>query len=135
MKKKNFRLLILAGIFIMLASVSAFSQKGRVVEKNIEFARGSSSATVKGFITDRLDSHIFHLKAKAGQTMTVEMISPKPLRDAYLVVNFPLTSSGENEMVSKKRRYIITLPRDGDYEIYIEAIRDRIPYTIKVSIK
>jgi hypothetical protein len=57
------------------------------------------------------------------------------LRDAYLCVNYPLNEQGQNEGVCKKRKYTIKLPRNGDYEIYIEAIRDKIPYTIKISIK
>ena len=135
MTKQNYKLLFLTLLMLLFGTISALGQKGSVVEKNIEFKRGSSSATMKGVVEDRLDSHIFHLRAKAGQTMSVRMISPKPLRDAYLVVNFPLTANGENELVSNKRRYVIKLPRDGDYEIYIEAVRDKIPYTITVSIK
>ncbi|MBC7798850.1 MAG: hypothetical protein H7Z37_18430 [Pyrinomonadaceae bacterium] len=129
-------ILFLIGITIfMFGASSVFAQKGRVVEKTVEFARGRNSAVLTGVVDDRLDSHIFYLKAKAGQTMTVRMTSPRPLRDAYLVVNFPLTENGENETVSNKRGYTIKLPRDGKYEIYIEAIRDKIPYTINVSIK
>ena len=67
--------------------------------------------------------------------MVVGMISSRPLKDAYLCVNYPLTESGENEGVCKKRKYKIELPRDGDYEIYIEAIRERIPYTITISVR
>ena len=122
-------------IVILLGAASAFGQKGRVIEKNVEFTQGESSATVKGVIESRLDSHIFHVRARAGQTMVVQMISTRSLRDAYLCVNYPLTETGENEGVCEKRRYKIKLPRDGDYEIYIEAIRDRIPYTITISVK
>src|SRR5256885_11003791 len=78
---------------------------------------------------------IFHIRARAGQTLITQMISSRPLRDAYLCVNYPLTEAGTNEGVCKKRKYTIKLPRDGDYEIYIEAIRDRIPYTITISVK
>lgn len=122
-------------LIVLFATISAFAQKGQVVEKEVKFARGKSSAVVTGIVENRLDSHIFHVQAKAGQTMDVQMISPRPLRDAYLVVNFPLTQTGQNELVSEKRRYTIKLPRDGDYEIYIEAIRDKIPYTITISVK
>jgi hypothetical protein len=122
-------------LIILFATISAFGQKGEVVEKEVRFARGKSSAVVKGIIEDRLDSHIFHVRAKAGQTMNVQMISPRPLRDANLCVNYPLTETGNNEGVCGKRQYAINLPRNGDYEIYIEAIRDKIPYTITISLK
>jgi hypothetical protein len=122
-------------LVILLGAVSALGQKGTVVEKNVEFPRGQSSATVKGVVDTRLDSHIFHVRARAGQTMVAQMISSRPLRDAYLCVNYPLTEKGENELLCKKRSYKIRLPRDGDYEIYIEAIRDKIPYTITITVK
>ena len=135
MTKPTLSLLSGTILVILLGAASALGQKGHVVEKNVEFARGQSSATVKGFVETRLDSHIFHIRARAGQTLVTQMISSRPLRDAYLCVNYPLTDAGTNEGVCKKRSYKIKLPRDGDYEIYIEAIRDRIPYTITISVK
>lgn len=135
MKNTVLALICVTTFMLLFGASSVSAQKGRVVEKTVEFARGRSSAILTGVVDDRLDSHIFYLKAKAGQTMTVRMTSSRPLRDSYLVVNFPLTESGESETVSNKRAYTIKLPRDGKYEIYIEAIRDKIPYTINVSIK
>src|SRR5262245_21190688 len=135
MNKLTLSLLTRAILMISFVAISAFGQKGTVVEKDVRFARGKSSATIKGIVEDRLDSHISHLRAKAGQTMRVQMISPRPLRDAHLCVNYPLTETGNNEGVCEKRQYAIKLPRDGDYEIYIEAIRDKIPYTITISVK
>jgi hypothetical protein len=128
------KLLLLSVLLYLFVAATVFGQKGTVVEKDVTFARGKSSATVSGLVESRLDSHIFHVKAKAGQKMTVVMKSARPLRDAYLCVNYPL-NEGNNEGVCNKRSYKITLPRDGDYEIYIEAIRDKIPYTITISIK
>jgi hypothetical protein len=122
-------------LMILLVAASAYGQKGQVFEKTVKFPRGQSSVTIKGVVQDRLDSHIFHLQARAGQTMVVQMISSRPLRDAHLCVNYPLTERGENEGVCEKRQYTIKLPRDGDYEIYIEAIRDKIPYTLTISVK
>ena len=135
MTKPNVTLLSGTVLVILFGAASALGQKGQVVEKNVEFARGQSSATVKGFVESRLDSHSFHVRARAGQTLVTQMISSRPLRDAYLCVNYPLTEAGKNEGVCNKRKYRIKLPRDGDYEIYIEAIRDRIPYTITISVK
>jgi hypothetical protein len=128
------RLLLVINLSLLFGVLAAFGQKGDVVEKQIKFAKGSKSAMVKGLVRDRLDSHIFHIQAKAGQTLSVKMISSRPLRDANLCVNYPLNDAGRNEGVCGKRQYKIKLPRSGDYEIYIEAIRDAIPYTIKISI-
>jgi hypothetical protein len=135
MNKLTLGLLRRAILMILFIAISAFGQKGQVIEKDVRFAHGKSSAVIKGIVEDRLDSHIFHLRAKAGQTMKVQMISPRPLRDAHLCINYPLTETGINEGVCEKRRYTIKLPRDGNYEIYIEAIRDKIPYTITISVK
>ncbi|MCI0393051.1 MAG: hypothetical protein MOB07_30330 [Acidobacteria bacterium] len=96
-------------LIVLFATISAFAQKGQVVEKEVRFARGKSSAVVKGMVESRLDSHIFHVRAKAGQTMNVQMNSPRPLRDAYLCVNYPLTETGHNECVCEKRAYTIKL--------------------------
>jgi len=135
MTKRALGLFIGALLGFQLGALSAAGQKGEVVEKNVSFTHGQTSATVKGIVQSRLDSHIFHVRARAGQIMIVQMISSRPLRDAYLCVNYPLTETGKNEGVCEKRKYNIKLPRDGDYEIYIEAIRDRIPYTITISVK
>lgn len=135
MTRATASLLCAAVFMILFGAASAFGQKGQVVEKTVKFPRGQSSTTIKGVVQDRLDSHIFNLQAKAGQTMVVQMSSPRPLRDAHLCVNYPLTERGENEGVCEKRRYTIKLPRDGNYEIYIEAIRDNIPYTLTISVK
>jgi hypothetical protein len=90
-------------LIVLLATTPAFGQKGEVVEKEVRFARGESSAVVKGIVEDRLDSHIFHVQAKAGQTMNVQMISPRPLRDAYLCVNYPLTKTSNTRSDSATR--------------------------------
>ncbi len=133
--KTHYRLIWAVALLFSISLINAFGQKGDVVEKEIRFARGKSSATVRGVVPSRLDSHIFYLTASEGQTMTVTMTSKKPLRDAHLVVNFPLTADGENETLSEKRKYTFVLPRSGKYEIYIEAIRDNIDYSITVTIK
>jgi hypothetical protein len=52
-------------LILLFATISAFAQKGQSVEKEVKFARGKSSTVVKGIVEDRLDSHIFHVRAKA----------------------------------------------------------------------
>ncbi len=129
------KVILLVNLLFLLGISNVFSQKGEVVEKQVKFAKGATSTTVKGLVNDRLDSHIFHIQAEAGQILLVKMISSRPLRDANLCVNYPLNNAGHNEGICGKRLYKIKLPRSGDYEIYIEAIRDRIPYSLQISIK
>jgi hypothetical protein len=128
------RFILVVNLIFLLGISSVFAQKGEVVEKQVKFRKGATSTTVKGIVRDRLDSHIFHIQAKAGQTLFVKMVSSRPLRDANLCVNYPLNNAGRNEGVCGKRQYKIKLPRNGDYEIYIEAIRDPIPYSLQISI-
>ncbi len=128
------RILLLVSL-LFLGILSVFAQKGEVVEKQVKFAKGTTSIIVRGLVRDRFDSHIFQLKAKVGQTLSVKMISSRPIKDAYLCVNYPLNDTGKNEGVCEKRQYKIKLPRSGDYQIYIEAIRDNIPYSITISVK
>jgi hypothetical protein len=128
------RTIFLVNLLFVLGIITVFAQKGEVLEKQVKFAKGATSTTVKGLVRDRLDSHIFHIQAKSGQTLSVKMVSSRPLRDANLCVNYPLNDAGRNEGVCGKRQYKIKLPRSGEYEIYVEAIRDAIPYTIKISV-
>jgi len=131
-KKIMKRKFLFLPLMILFAAAAADGQsKGTVVEKEIKFAKGKTSAIVKGTVESRIDSHIFHVKANEGQTLKVVMTSPKPLRDAHLCLVIP----GGEEPLCEKRNYTLKLPKTGDYEIYIEAIREPIRYVITVSIK
>lgn len=125
----GFLLFALFAVLIFSASVSA--QKGTNVEKTIVFARGKSSATVRGFIADRLTTHEYKIDAREGQTMTVLFSSPR--KDVDVCVTTPLPGTPSD--VCGKRRYVKTLPIDGVYLITIDSKRENTSYTLTVSIK
>lgn len=112
----------------LLFAAPAFGQKGEVNEKQIKFARGKSSATVKGVINDRMTSDLYRVRARAGQTLTVVFNSTRRDVDVCL-----LTPNGQD--MCDKRKYSLTLDADGDYEILIDGHRENIRYTLTVSVK
>jgi hypothetical protein len=113
---------------ILVFSLTAFGQKGETNEKRIKFARGKTSVTLKGFITDRNKTDLYLVKARAGQTLTVVFSSPRKDIDVCVLSPGNLDSCG-------RRKYLVKLTADGDYEILVDGHREKIPYTLTVSVK
>lgn len=129
--RRNYRFLLFGLFAVLIFSTSVSAQKGTNVEKTIKFARGKSSATVKGFIVDRLTTHEYKIDGREGQTMTVVFSSPR--RDVDVCVTTPLPGTPSD--VCGKRRYVKTLPISGVYSITIDSKRENTAYTLTVSIK
>ena len=129
--RKNYIFLLFSLFIVLEFSASVSAQKGTNVEKNIRFARGKSSATVKGFIADRLTTHEYKVDAREGQMMTVVFSSPR--RDVDVCVTTPLPGTPSD--VCGKRRYVKVLPISGTYSITIDSKRENTAYTLTVSIK
>jgi hypothetical protein len=125
---KILKTLIGASFAILIFSFAAFGQKGDTVEKRIKFARGKSSVTIKGNITDRLTTHLYLVNARAGQTLTVTFNSPR--KDIDVCVLFP-----DNRDFCGQRKYSFKLETDGDYEILVDGHRENIRYSLTVSVK
>src|SRR5215213_3964717 len=104
-------------VFGFFVSTDAFAQKGTNVEKRVRFARGKSSATMKGTIADRLTTHEYKIGARAGQTLTVTFKSPR--KDVDVCIVYP--NGGEPENSCGRRAFSVTLPDDGDYSIIIDS--------------
>jgi hypothetical protein len=118
--------------FGFAASIDAFAQqKGTNVEKRVRFARGKSSATMKGFIADRMTTHEYKIGARAGQTLTVAFVSPR--KDVDVCIVYP--SGGEPENSCGRRSFSVRLPDDGDYSIIIDSKRENTSYTLTVSVR
>lgn len=126
------RLIFVIGFLIVLplASIGGFAQtKGTNEEKSIKFARGRSSATVKGYIADRMTTHEYKLDAKAGQTLSVQISSK---RSVTICVTNHDGSSPEN---SCGMSYTGQLASDGEYSIIVDSKRENTSYTLTVSIQ
>ncbi len=113
-----------------LTLTPSLAQKGTNVERRISFARGRSSATVKGYIADRMTTHEYLLGASAGQTLTVRLSSAR--KDVSICVTYP---SGQMPANSCGRSFSGTLPADGDYSIIVDSKREDTAYSIFVSIR
>jgi len=124
---KTIKIFIFSLFALVIFSAAVFGQKGETVEKRIKFARGKTSATVKGIISDRLTTHLYSLSARAGQTLTIVFNSPR--RDIDVCLHFP---NGQD--FGGRRKYSFKLETNGVYEILVDGHRENIPYTLKVSV-
>jgi len=134
---KSFRMLLAAvtSLFLMLSSLA---RADGIETRAVQFAKGKSSATIKGTI--RGDQTIdYTLRAKAGQTMSVKLatskganyfnVLPPGSNDEALFVG----SSGGNEWTG-------TLPADGEYKLRVYLMRsaarrnEAANYTLTVGI-
>jgi hypothetical protein len=114
---------------LVVLTGAAFGQKGELVQKRVKFAKGKSSVTVKGFIADRLTSNLYIVNARAGQTLTVVFSSPR--RGASVCILTPY----ENQDVCGRQRYSLELAISGDHQVLIDPGRDKLPYTLTISVR
>lgn len=126
----------IVGIMMLLAATLA--QAGGIKSQPVQFARGTSSATIKGSIkgAQTID---YTLGAKAGQTMSVTLatkhganyfnVLPPGSNDVALFVG----SSGGNEWTG-------ALPADGEYKLRVYLMRsaarrnETANYTLTVGV-
>ena len=104
------------------------------VKQKIHFARGSSSATMRGTVV-RGDSDRYYLSAKKGQTMSVKITSEED--NAVFQIYLP----GEEEALpgaadgDDAKNWSGELPSDAEYVIVVGGTRGNASYTLKVSIE
>jgi hypothetical protein len=120
-------LLVLSSIAMSMA----LAQKGTNVERRITFPRGQSSTNIRGFIADRMTTHEYKIKAKAGQTLSAQFSSPRT--DVDMCVSYPPGSDGPENPCG--RTFTGTLPVDGDYSIIVDSKREKTSYSIAVSVR
>ena len=114
-----------------LHAAPAFAQaKGESVERRVTFPRGRTSATVKGYIPDRLTTHLLKVRARAGQTLSVRLATAR--RDVDMCVVYPNGSTPDGGC---GRGFTGVLPEDGDYSLIVDSKRDKTSYTVTVSIR
>ena len=122
----------LATGFLCTLALSSLLAQG--VKKTIQFARGASSATVRGSVV-RGDRDRYYVGAKKGQTMSVKITSEED--NAVFQVYLP----GEEEALSgagdgdDAKNWSGELPSDADYVIVVGGTRGNATYTLRVSIK
>jgi hypothetical protein len=97
--------------------------------RRVQFARGSSSATVRGSASLAL-SDTWLVGARAGQVMTVQLTAPNKS-----VRFFISTPNSANILTDDTRSWTGTLPDTGDYYIIVQGGARSAPYSMTISIK
>ena len=97
----------------------------RPINKRIRFAPGKTSTTVRDTI--RLcTSHEFYLKARAGQRMTVRLVTGRKTSFTIYTPNMRLSDGAKN--------WTGELEETGEYQISI-GTDETARYTLEVTIK
>jgi hypothetical protein len=97
--------------------------------RRVQFARGSSSATVQGKVSIALPDTLL-VGARAGQVMTVQLTAPR--KAVRFLVMSPTT---RNLVADNARNWSGTLPETGDYTILVDADERSSTYSLTISIK
>ena len=118
-------------VALSLPQMNALAQgKGETVERRIKFLKGRSSATVKGFIADRMTTHVYKVGARSGQTLSVQLASAR--KEVSICVIYPNGSSPDHGC---GRSFKGILPSDGDYSILVDPKRENTSYSMTVTIR
>jgi hypothetical protein len=129
----------LSGLVLVLLLLASSTLPARaeesIVTKRVQFAHGSSSATVKGVLKGD-EIHDYVIGAKAGQTMNVSLQTSST--SAYFNV-LPPGSEAALFIGSTSGNQPGTLPADGDYRVRVYLMRsarrnETANYTVSVGI-
>ena len=122
----------LSAVWVCSLALSSLCAQG--VDKKIQFARGASSATLKGTVV-RGERDRYRLSAKKGQTMSLRITSEED--NAVFQIYLP----GEQEALSgagdgdDAKEWSGELPRDAEYVIVVGGTRGNATYSLRVSIE
>lgn len=120
---------------VLLAAIltaAAFAQGGKAEPKRINFAKGSSSATVRGTLTASQEMD-FVFRARAGQTVTVRNANPR----LFDIRVFNDIFEFETEFDSSAK-IVFEVPETGDYMMFVRRKAGRpasARFSVTVSIK
>ena len=128
-------------LIIMFLLITSFVAPARAADgietKRVQFARGASSATLKGALKgDAI--HDYVLGAKAGQTMQVTLETSST--SAYFNVLPPGSEAAIFIGSTSGNEWSGTLPADGDYRVRVYLMRsaarrhETATYTLSVGI-
>jgi len=133
--KKRFLVLTLSWIVLLWCSISSAAESIKV--QRIHFAKGKTSATVKGSITG-YNTVDYKLGAKAGQTMNVKLKTGNTAN--YFNVLPPGSETALFVGSTSGNEWSGTLPADGEYTVRVYLMRnaarrnEKANYTLNVGI-
>ena len=122
-------------LIIIFSMASAVAGDSRI--EQVKFKAGKTSSIVKSHIKGR-QTIDYHLKAKAGQSMTVTLKSKN--RFTYFNVMAPETDNAMFIGSTAGDHFVGSLPREGEYTIRVYLMPNaarrsqRAKYTLNVSL-
>ena len=130
---KRFRDVVMVGLFVL--SAVFFAGNSWAKDRDLEFAAGASSATVKNAVI-RGESDGYRVRAKAGQTLILRVTSleDNAVFQVYLPGQKEKTLPGAGEEDDAKS-WQGKLPQTGVYRIVVGGTRGNAEYTLRVEIK
>lgn len=133
-------MLITLALLAAMTPTPASGQKGTIIRKRIQFARGKSTMTVRGNATWGT-VYAYSLRASAGQTMTVR-VRGKADFQIYPPGARPNADTTPEEIALEGavgvKQWSGELPTTGNYEIWLnmsEMYAESVPYTLEVTIR
>jgi hypothetical protein len=119
--------LLFTTLFMTLLTTPSFAQDRVTVDRRIRFRRGSISTVLSGRVA-RGTSHIYRVRARAGQEMAVVLNTGDDT--SFTISGW---SSGILEGADGVRQTVVELPETGEYVIQIgtDVTAD---YTLEVTI-
>jgi hypothetical protein len=133
--QKNRRILtkiIFSFVTIICCVAPASAQHGYTIDKQVKFAAGKTAASYKSRLTNRLETHTYHLKAAAGKTLYVQLVSKNP------EMTFQIFDANDNEIGSagdEQWSWEGELNYSGEYTILVIANRGAGNYTLNIRLK
>ena len=115
-----------AGGSVTAAPPAQCRRADRVIGKQIRFARGRTTAVVKDRVV-LCTAHSYRLGARAGQTMSVNLVTG---RRTSMTLETP---SGET-LADGEKSWSGELPESGDYRIHV-GTDATAGYTLEVTIR
>jgi hypothetical protein len=113
--------LLAAAVFLLLPPVTADAQPAPPRQERVAFAKGASSATIKGQIKGDADVD-YLVRAAAGQTISVALKVSN--RSNYFNVLPPGSADVAMYVGQTGESYTGMLPADGDYTVRVYLMRN-----------
>jgi hypothetical protein len=110
-----------AAAIVLLQSVPAAAQPAPPRQERVTFAKGASSATIKGQVKGDADVD-YLVRAAAGQTITVSLKVSN--RSNYFNVLPPGSADAAMYVGQTGEAYTGMLPTDGDYKVRVYLMRN-----------
>lgn len=127
------RMIFIPFIIVVLLTTSSVLVEADGVTKRIRFAKGKSSATVRGAVI-RGETDTYIVGARAEQMMSVSVSSLE--NNAVFTLQGPdgdyLQDAGEED---DARGVTVSLPYNGDYRIKVSGTRGNATYRLTVAIR